>query len=92
MKKTYRSKIKILYDIMMSIEKLELEEGRALPTKIMYLSNLSYDRLNQYLKELLERELIRRVDDGYILTEDGLRFMSEIRKMISFLSAFGLEL
>jgi predicted transcriptional regulator len=92
MKKSYRSKIKILYDILVSIERLEQEEAGALPTKIMYLSNLSYDRLNQYLGELLERQLIMRVEDGYRLTDEGIKFMSEMRKMISFLSAFGLEL
>jgi|Deesub1362B_J571_1020462.scaffolds.fasta_scaffold00005_95 predicted transcriptional regulator len=92
MKKSYRSKLKILYDVLVSIERLEYDEGRALPTKIMYLSNLSYDRLNIYLRELLEKGLIVRVNDGYSLTQEGAKFMSEIRKMISFLSAFGLEL
>ncbi len=92
MKKRYRSKIRIILDILDGIEKLEYEEGIALPTKIMYLSNLSYERLNQYLRELLNRNLILRDGEGYRLTDEGRKFKFELYRIRRFLEAFGLEL
>ena len=92
MKKRYRSRIRIIMDILDVIDNLEYTEGTALPTKIMYLSNLSYERLNQYLDELIMRKLIEKSGKGFKLTEEGRRFRSELHRIEKFLDAFGLEL
>ncbi|MHA2362301.1 MAG: winged helix-turn-helix domain-containing protein [Candidatus Thorarchaeota archaeon] len=46
-KRAYRSKMRILADMMRAIQ-VEGENGAG-PTKILYASNLSHDRLTQYI-------------------------------------------
>jgi len=91
MSKGYRSRIRILYDILYQIDILEMEEGVAKPTKIMYKANLSYERLKTYLDELTSKRLIKKVEDGYRLTEQGAKFLMELQKVINLLKMFGFE-
>jgi len=90
---TYRSKIRICFDILDVIRK---EEGLARPTKILYGANLSHDRLMRYLKELQETGLIERIEkEGrvyYSLTQKGREFLREFRKIEEFLTAFGFAI
>lgn len=92
-KKTYRSKVRILADMMRAIQ----NEGEPCgPTKILYGANLSHDRLTQYLEELLEKELINEVDDSgnrlYTLTEKGRNFLREFSRIERFSEAFGIDI
>ncbi|MFQ5831401.1 MAG: winged helix-turn-helix domain-containing protein [Candidatus Thorarchaeota archaeon] len=93
-KRAYRSKMRILADMMRTIQS-ESEEGAG-PTKILYSANLSHDRLTQYLGELVDKELIREIDVGgnrvYVLTEKGREFLREFVKMEKFSEAFGIEI
>ncbi|MFX0056182.1 MAG: winged helix-turn-helix domain-containing protein [Promethearchaeota archaeon] len=94
-KRAYRSKMRILADMMRAIQS-EGEDGAG-PTKILYAANLSHDRLTQYLDELEDKELINRIGDGesnrvYHLTEKGREFLSEFAKMEKFSEAFGIEI
>ncbi|MFW9887908.1 MAG: DUF4364 family protein [Candidatus Thorarchaeota archaeon] len=94
-KRAYRSKMRILADMMRAIQR-EGEDGAG-PTKILYAANLSHDRLTQYLDELVEKELVKENGDGesnrvYHLTEKGREFLSEFVKMEKFSEAFGIEI
>jgi len=91
MSRGYRSRIKILFDILKQIKILEYEDGIAKPTKIMYRANLSYERLKIYLEELNNKNLIERTKDGYRITEDGDKMLNELEKIINLLKAFGFE-
>ena len=92
-KRTYRSKVRILADMMRAI-KAEGENGAG-PTKILYAANLSHDRLTQYIDELLEKELITQIQESdnrtYLLTEKGREFLKEYIKIERFSHAFGIE-
>ena len=93
-KRAYRSKVRILVDMMHTIQN-EGEEGAG-PTKILYAANLSHDRLTQYLDELLEKELVSALEnnDGsriYILTDKGREFLREFIKVERFSEAFGID-
>ncbi|MFW9909170.1 MAG: winged helix-turn-helix domain-containing protein [Candidatus Thorarchaeota archaeon] len=92
-KRAYRSKVRILADMLRAIQS-EGEEGAG-PTKILYAANLSHDRLTQYVDELLEKELIRELHEGenrvYALTEKGREFLSEYKKIEKFSQAFGID-
>jgi len=93
-KRAYRSKVRILADMMRAIQS-EGEEGAG-PTKILYAANLSHDRLTQYLDELIEKELIHDVEPEentrtYALTEKGREFLREYRKIERFSQAFGID-
>ncbi len=94
-KRAYRSKMRILADMMRAIQ-VEGEEGAG-PTKILYAANLSHDRLTQYLDELVEKELIdeRNQDESnrsYVLTEKGREFLREYIRVERFSEAFGIEI
>ena len=55
----------------------------------MYKGNLSYEQINRYLYELLEKELItQNLDDGiltYRATEKGRSFLQYYNMMLSIL-------
>jgi predicted transcriptional regulator len=94
-KRPYRSKMRILADMMRAIQR-EGEEGAG-PTKILYSANLSHDRLTQYLDELVEKELIEEIDPennnrSYLLTEKGREFLKEFVRIERFSEAFGIEI
>ncbi|RLF14455.1 MAG: hypothetical protein DRJ97_06255 [Thermoprotei archaeon] len=89
--KRYRSRLRIVADILSIIA----SEGRAGPTRIMYGANLSHERLVKYLKRLEELGLIKSLKMGdrtaYELTEKGLDFLAEFRRIEAFSKAFGVE-
>ena len=94
-KRTYRSKMRILADMMRAIQN-EGENGAG-PTKILYTANLSHDRLTQYLEELAEKELIILTDSEsnnrvYALTEKGREFLKEFVRVERISEAFGIEI
>ena len=92
-KRAYRSKVRILADMMRAIQG-EGEDGAG-PTKVLYAANLSHDRLTQYIEELVEKELIHEVAEGdnrtYFLTEKGREFLIEYKKIERFSQAFGID-
>ncbi len=94
-KRAYRSKMRILADMMRAIQS-EGEDGAG-PTKILYAANLSHDRLTQYLEELVEKHLIKDAEPErdnriYLLTEKGREFLKEYVIMERFSEAFGIEI
>lgn len=94
-KRPYRSKMRILADMMRAIQS-EGEEGAG-PTKILYAANLSHDRLTQYIDELVEKGLIIEVQPdssnrNYILSEKGHDFLREFMRVERFSEAFGIEI
>jgi predicted transcriptional regulator len=94
-KRAYRSKMRILADMMCAIQR-EGDEGAG-PTKVLYAANLSHDRLKQYIDELLEKELvIEQVPESnnrvYFLTEKGREFLREFVRIERFSEAFGIEI
>jgi predicted transcriptional regulator len=94
-KRAYRSKMRILADMMSAIQS-EGEDGAG-PTKILYAANLSHDRLTQYLDELIEKDLIKEENPEsenriYRITEKGREFLKEFVRMKRFSEAFGIEI
>ncbi|MFZ0655640.1 MAG: winged helix-turn-helix domain-containing protein [Nitrososphaeraceae archaeon] len=78
-----RGKIQIMGDIV------DLCKAGIRKTHIMYKGNLSYEQINRYLYELLEKELIiQNLDDGvltYRATEKGRSFLQYYNMMLSIL-------
>ncbi len=93
-----RSRLELIFDILIAIQN---RGGRIKPTHLMYKSNLSHKLLNNYLEELLEKQLVT-VEEEFInkkkkqpvktivITEKGLSFLEEFRRMREFTDAFGL--
>ena len=88
----YRSQLRIYLDIMHVIQR---ESNEAKPTRILYGANLSHDRLVKYLDELKTLGVIQEkgTDDKiYSLTQKGIEFLNNFRKVESFASAFGFKI
>ena len=88
----YRSQMRIYVDIMRVIQR---EGNEAKPTRILYGANLSHDRLVKYLEELKGLGVIQESgseDRIYSLTQKGIEFMNNFRKVESFASAFGFSI
>ena len=86
-----RSKIRIYMDILRAVEG---DAGRAKPTHILQKANLSHERLTRYLGELTEKNLVKESQENgnrfYSLTEDGVKFLAELKRAESFVAGFGL--
>ena len=92
-----RSRLELIFDILLAIQN---KGGRIKPTHLMYKSNLSHKLLNTYLEELIEKELViieeiqtkkkQMASKTVAITEKGLGFLAEFRRMREFTDAFGL--
>jgi len=87
-----RGKLEILRDILKIIQ----DNGNSIKsTPLLRKSNLSSKRFKEYYNELMEKDLIKNIEnkngDKFIfLTEKGLRFLEKYRAIISFIDEFEL--
>jgi len=85
-----RTKIETIYDILVTIK---AEDGRVRPTRLLYKSNLSHNKMMEYLSELMEKGMVYEEEEKgkkyYVITEKGVEFTSEYRRMRNFLGSFG---
>lgn len=86
-----RTKIDIVHDMLKAIQD---KGGKIIPTHLLYKSNLSHQRMKQYLDELKEKDLIREIEFKkklhYEITDNGLRFLQNFKQVKEFTEAFGL--
>jgi len=92
MKETLRrSKQDIIYDMLRAIQ---TKGGTIKPTHLLYKSNLSHQRMKQYIEELRERRLIeeRQQEEKtvIILTQTGYEFLQKFQQLKAFTDTFGL--
>ena len=85
-----RTKIEIIHDMLHAI----LTKGKMKPTHVMYKANLSHHLLKQYLDELVSKEMIKEIKEKnytyLIITDKGVEFLNEFRKMKEFQETFGI--
>ena len=85
-----RDKVKIIYDILKSVQE---KGGKIKPTHLLYKSNLSYKRMNELVQELMQKGMIAEepASSGkvYVLTDKGNKFLNEYYKMVEFIKGFG---
>lgn len=86
-----RDRLQIINDILVSVRD---KNGKIRPTHLLYKSNLAHNKMKLYVSELIEKELIKDgIDDGkkyYFLTEKGIKFIEEYKKINHFVESFGL--
>jgi|TARA_B100001971_G_C18214636_1_gene552976 predicted transcriptional regulator len=87
-----RTKMDIINDMLGSIQD---KGGKIKPTHLMYKANLSHKLLNGYLDELVNKEMIGKIEgkagNQYIIIKDkGHEFLAHFRKMREFQDTFGL--
>ena len=74
---------------------IQRESNQAKPARILYGANLSHDRLVKYLEELETLGVIKESgtdDKVYGLTQKGIEFLNNFRRVESFASAFGFRI
>lgn len=88
---TRRTKIEIINDILKSIQD---KGGRIKPTHLLYKSNLSHIKMKEYVDELKKKNmLIEDLEEDskfYRITDTGLKFIVEYKKIKEFSDSFGL--
>ncbi|MBI5398535.1 hypothetical protein HZB03_03655 [Candidatus Woesearchaeota archaeon] len=86
-----RSKLEIIHDMLQAIQD---KNGKIKPTHLLYKSNLSHQKMRQSLEELVEKQMVREEKSKYgayiLITEQGLKFLQEYRRMKEFTESFGL--
>ena len=87
-----RTRLEVIKDIL---EVIKAKNGKIKPTHILYKSNLSYQMMEDYLKELIDKDLIKeqKAKQGrtYVLTDKGFSFLAEYNKIQAFTNSFGFE-
>lgn len=88
---TKRSKIEIIYDMLNAINE---KRGSIKPTHLLYKSNLSHNKMKEYLAELVRQNLIAEEEKegkkSYLITEKGTEFLTEFKRIKKFSESFGL--
>jgi predicted transcriptional regulator len=88
---TRRTKIEIIHDILSAIQK---KGGKIKPTHLLYKSNLSYKKMLEYVNELISKGMVGEdtVKDKrmYTITEKGIDYIQEFKKIKEFSDSFGL--
>jgi predicted transcriptional regulator len=88
MPKAKRNRMEIYNDILSAL-KQELNYGEARPTRIQSKSNLAYDRLTRYLRELETQEMI--TNDPLVITQKGRDFLQDYDRIKGFLEEMGIK-
>ncbi|MCK4520996.1 MAG: DUF4364 family protein [Nanoarchaeota archaeon] len=83
--------MEIIHDILNSIV---MKGGRIKPTHLLYKSNLSHQKMKEYVNELIEKEMIEEEIEKekklFTITEKGEKFLNEFRRIKEFSDSFGL--
>ncbi len=90
-----RSRLELVFGILVAIQN---KGGKIKPTHLMYKSNLSHKLLSNYMAELISKEMInieeiktkKATSKMVHITDKGLGFLAEFRRMRDFTDAFGL--
>ncbi|HLC85510.1 MAG TPA: winged helix-turn-helix domain-containing protein [Candidatus Nanoarchaeia archaeon] len=87
-----RDRLEIIHDILLVIR----ERGdRVKPTHILYKSNLSHQRLQEYMTELIGKGFIieKQAKGGgktYELTDKGFNYLRDYATIRNFMESYGL--
>ena len=87
-----RNRLQIIHDILKAVHD---KNNRIRPTHILYKSNLSHQMMEEYLKELMEKEFLIENKTGdsktYSLTQKGFDYLNKYKMITEFTDSFGLE-
>jgi predicted transcriptional regulator len=74
-----RGRLEVIEDIL----KVADNPNGANKTRLVYMSNLNFNRLSSFLNFLLEKELLEKNEDEkkYTLTIKGREFLRQLEKM-----------
>ncbi len=86
-----RNRVEVIYDILKTIQS---KNGNIKSSHIMFKSNLSYQMMNDYLSELIEKGFILEVkiknSKTFAITPKGQLFINKFNTVDEFLTSFGI--
>jgi len=87
-----RDRLQIIHDILSVIRE---KNGKIKPTHILYKSNLSYQMMEEYLQELIQKgfvvEHLSKQGKTYSVTERAHNYLEHYGMIKSFVENFGLD-
>ena len=87
-----RDRLQVIHDILEAIKE---RDGKIKPTHILYKSNLSHQMMEEYLTELIAKELIlqnvSKSGKTFSLTQKGYDYLNRYKLITEFIESFGLE-
>jgi predicted transcriptional regulator len=87
-----RNRLEVIKDIL---EVIKNKSGRIKPTHILYKSNLSYQMMEEYLGELIQKGFIQEKkterSKTYIITKKGINYLQQYKMISEFTTSFGLK-
>jgi predicted transcriptional regulator len=85
-----RTRLEIIYDILKAVQE---KGGSIKPTHLLYKSNLSHQNMKAFIEELKQKgmveEEIKKKSKIYSISNDGLKFLAEYKKIREFTDSFG---
>ena len=85
-----RDKIDIINDML---EAIRNSRGKIKPTHLLYKSNMAHTKMKQYIEELKEKDMVDEVQEKnkkfFTITDKGLQFIQDYRRMKEFANVFG---
>ena len=87
-RKEKRNKLQIYHDILNAI-KQEKINGPVKPTRVQFLSNMSYDKLTVYLDDLASKKMI--IKSPLALEDRGNQFLLDYEIIHEHVKKLGLE-
>ena len=86
-----RSKVDIYSAVLTCLCREGGRAGKASPTRVAHRANLPYDRFQKILDHLVDVGMVRRTDEGLLITHKGLRCLEQIIRSNEFLRSMGLS-
>lgn len=86
-----RNKLQVTFDILKAIQE---KNGKIKRTHILYKANLSHQMLDEYLKDLIERDFVIEENAkvrNYSLTDKGFDYINKYQRIVSFTEFFGID-
>lgn len=86
-----RDKLDIIGDILKAVQD---KGGRIKPTHLLYKSNLSHEGMKRYIDELKMKLMLLEEEDKaqnkfFVITDKGLKFLEDYKKIREFTDSFG---
>jgi predicted transcriptional regulator len=77
-----RNKLQIYYDILSAIRNENVIDVGIKPTRLQYESNLSYNKLINYIEELMLKGFIVNKQDKILISEKGYAFLTNYSRLL----------
>lgn len=93
MKAEKRTRFQIYFEILLGLrDEMRRMDGKPSLTRVSHRVNMPYDRFQETLVQLVKLDMVSPGDKGeYVVTEKGVEYLQEYRRMAEFLRRMGLS-